>query len=159
MTVASSDGAEQLARFARAADWRNQPGPWRGEPDRVEFEHEGFPCLLRRSEMGNWCGYVAVPPGHPAHGVSFQTLDLGVHGGLSYSAKCFADICHVPKPGESDDVWWLGFDCAHGHDFIPRIHLVFEHDPAPLGVAYRTVDYVRGEVEDLARQLREMTAP
>ena len=39
-------------------------GPWDDEPDRVDFEHAGFPCLLLRNpRLGQWCGYVAVPPG------------------------------------------------------------------------------------------------
>lgn len=43
---------------------------------------------------------------------------LAVHGGLTYSDRCHDDICHVPAPGEPDDVWWFGFD---GYEVIqPR---------------------------------------
>lgn len=64
-------------------DWRAVEGPWKGEPDRVDFEHAGLPCLLKRSEdMGNWCGYVAVPPGHPLHGKDYAAADVDVHGGV-----------------------------------------------------------------------------
>lgn len=42
-------------------------GPWVDEDDHVLFEHAGLPCLLHRNSMGVWCGYAAVPPGHPYH--------------------------------------------------------------------------------------------
>ena len=78
------------------------PGPWQDEPDRIEFEHAGLPCLMLRSTTGgNWCGYAAVPPGHPAHGKPYQDVDADVHGGLTYADKCRDYICHVPKPAGS----------------------------------------------------------
>lgn len=140
------------------------PGPWQSEPDRVEWRHLGFACLMRRQpESGHWCGYVAVPPGHPWHGRGYsgvfdpesceyvvQPLPVDVHGGLTYADKCNGPICHVPQPGEPDDVWWLGFDCAHHRDLTPG-HMAFA-GPADV---YRTADYVRAEVESLARQALE----
>lgn len=120
-------------------------GPWRKEPDRVDFEHAGLPCLLQRNRMGAWCGYAAVPPGHPWHGVQYGAClspadpahandENGwhdcerrpeaiarVHGGLTYSGPCSGAICHVPKRGEPADVWWFGFDCAHFMDLIPKM--------------------------------------
>lgn len=81
---------------------------------REEFRSpDGFACLIRRTNIGIWCGYVAVPPGHPWHGKHYDAVDADVHGGLTYAEPCSGEICHVPQPGESDDVWWLGFDCGH----------------------------------------------
>lgn len=100
------------------------PGPWDGEPDRVEFESAGLPCLLLRGPSGIWCGYVAVPPGHRCHGWELDAdvlADIRVHGGLTYAAACDGSrICHIPKPGDPADVWWLGFDCGHAGDYIPK---------------------------------------
>ncbi len=135
------------------------PGPWQDEPDRVEFEHLGFPCLIiRQAHSGGLCGYVAVPPGHPWHGVDFAgcASDVehpDVHGGVTYSRKC----CHVPKPGEPDDVWWLGFDHAHCDDLSPRD----ANDPDSRTrhfETYRDIAYVRQGVESLARQAAEVRA-
>jgi hypothetical protein len=42
------------------------------------------------------------------------------------------------------DVWWIGFDCAHLHDLVPA-------HPSP-GDIYRDEHYVRNELEGLARQ-------
>lgn len=127
------------------------PGPWQSEPDRVEFEHAGFPCLmLRQPRLGHWCGYVAVPPGHPWHGKGYDDVDARAHGGLTYAEKCSGGVCHVPKPGEPDDVWWLGFDCAHLGDFSP----VGNSQPYAFGSPeeYRDAEWVRREVERLAAQ-------
>lgn len=54
-------------------------GPWRGEPDRVEWVDEGarLPCLvMRHPEMGNLCGYVGVPPAHPAWGLHYDGITM-----------------------------------------------------------------------------------
>ena len=137
------------------------PGPWDDEPDRVEWRHEGVPCLAVRNRWGAWCGYAAVEPGHPFHGRdgSDGSLDLDVHGGITYSDACAGPICHVPEPGEPDNVWWLGFDCSHAWDYAPGLGRVRDAGsiamgPSSLGEVYRTLEYVRRETEKLADQLR-----
>jgi hypothetical protein len=125
-------------------------GPWDDEPDRVEFEHAGLPCLLNRGGGGAWCGYAAVPPGHPLHGQDYEVPDISVHGGLTYAGECHGAICHVPKPGEPDDVWWFGFDCAHAFDLTPS---KLPYAPPIFDEVYRDVAYVRRETERLAEQL------
>lgn len=133
------------------------PGPWMDEPDRLEFEHEGFPCIVQRVQGGHLCGYVAVPPGHPWHGVDLSNYPEGiehpeVHGGITYAEKCVGNICHVPKPGESDDVWWLGFDHAHAGDRSPRDFTEFPGSWLNQTDTYKTIDYVKTGCESLARQ-------
>lgn len=139
-------------------------GDWDGEPDREEWRSHGLPCLIVRNDLGALCGYVGVPPGHRMHGKALDDADdLSVHGGISYANACAGHICHVPREGEPDDVWWLGFDCGHGWDFMPGLYAnlrkalaglkdpLFESD-ARYGT-YRPIGYVRGEVERLAEQL------
>lgn len=149
------------ATRADKSSW--QPGPWQSEPDRVEFEHAGFPCLLKRvMTSGHWCGYVGVPPSHPAHGKDYDNdlLDsVSIHGGLTYADECDGDpvagICHVPKPGEPEHAWWFGFDCAHGGD---KSHFV-GRDFAPISFFnghYWTVGEVERETRKLAEQLRQV---
>ena len=130
-------------------------GPWKTEPDHIVFRDQvtGYPCIIHRVDShGALCGYVGVPPGHPAHRKDYSDAALEsieVHGGLTYADECGDTICHVPEPGESDDVWWLGFDTAHCGDFTPAHHtksdLKYE--------TYRTVEYVREECRKLALQL------
>lgn len=147
--------------YAKArVDWRQwPPGDWDGEPDRIEWRSAGSPLprLMVRGPLGSWCGYVGVPEGHPLFGKNYDdaaTEALDAHGGLTYAAACSGSICHVPREGESDHVWWFGFDCAHLGDVTPGL-LRYELGPSPFGESYRDVWYVSREVERLASQLDE----
>jgi hypothetical protein len=126
-------------------DW--PPGPWDGEPDKLQFSHMGLPCLIVRNNDGTLCGYAGLPPGHPAREVEADDLPVSVHGGLTYRKKCNPPVCHVPEPGETDDILWLGFDCGHVLDGGP------ERDYGD----YRDVAYVRAQCERLAEQLQDLT--
>lgn len=154
-------------------------GPWEGEPDKIQFIHEesGYDALIVRNQgLGNLCGYVGVPEGHPAFEKECGEIGVAVHGGLTFSNFCAPDgseaenICHVPLPGRSDKVWWLGFDCAHGQDKKPfNIFKGVGKDVAeelkkiaPMYArfvdsgTYKTIDYVKAEIESLAYQLAGM---
>lgn len=131
-------------------------GPWVRENDRVEWRENGLPCLILRNQMGAWCGYVAVPPGHPWHGAHPLDVPADVHGGISYCATCTARICHVPAPGESDDVWWVGFACVHASDFLPALAVLIP--PAfrsREALRYRTEQFAADQVRQLAMQARD----
>lgn len=137
-------------------------GPWMREPDRLDFEHAGFPCLLVRGPLGQWCGYVAMPPGHRLHGRDSSECDeaVSVHGGITYADSCAGHVCHVPKPGEPDNVWWLGFDFAHAYDFKPAMQAMRKLSgggPPPQSLLdaehYWTMDEARAETERLADQV------
>jgi hypothetical protein len=127
---------------------------WKSEPDRVEFESDGFPCLIVRGPVKALCGYVALPPGHPWHGKHYNDVEPSpdVHWGLTYSNKCHGKICHEAKAGEPDNVWWLGFDCAHSGDLCPGMEpILYEHGYS----AYRNIAYVKKECEKLAQQCKQ----
>lgn len=128
------------ARFSR--------GPWDNEPDKLNWKDKetGMPCMIVRNSMGALCGYVAVHRGHPHYGKDYDAVDVECHGGLTYANKCVGHICHAPEPGEPDDVWWFGFDCAHAWDFIPSCS--DDGDGT-----YRDIGFVREQVTALARQL------
>ena len=146
-------------RWIDRTDWTC--GPWDNEPDRVEWRYLGMPCLIVRGPSSALCGYVGVSPGHPWHGMGYDDIDVSVHGGLTYSNKCQADghICHVAKPGEPDNVWWIGFDCAHAWDLKPNYGATVKRLGAvffPMtDEVYRDLGYVRAQVESLARQVAE----
>ena len=141
---------------ATKSEWG--PGQWQAEPDRLEWRHaSGLPCLIVRSHMGSLCGYVGVPPEHPFYMRHYDSCEVDVHGGLTYSGHCRGRICHKPEPGEERDIWWLGFDCAHYQDLVPYMRVMLGQLPSfrPLhnGDRYRSIDYVRIEVEQLAAQV------
>lgn len=168
----------KTASFVDKSGWAR--GPWDEEPDRVEWrvpDAPGLACLMVRGPMGCWCGYVGVPPEHPLHGADMANEpDLDVHGGITFAAPCQVEsgrgpaalVCHVPAPGESDNVWWFGFDCGHAWDVSPEMDAQLRrHGSGPYSEAmaaldaqyltksttYKTLAYVQAEVESLARQL------
>jgi hypothetical protein len=148
-----------LEHKVNRAGWGD--GPWDGEPDRVEWRHEsGLPCLIVRNFTGAWCGYVGVGREHPDYERPYKHIDVDVHGGLTYSDRCQGQgqICHEAGPGEPDEMWWVGFDCAHVFDLVPGMEAIERtlapHIPwAELEAVYRDVAYVRAEVERLADQM------
>jgi hypothetical protein len=112
----------------KEADWG--PGPWVDEPDKAQWtdERTGLPCVARRNIDGAWCGYVAVNSDHPLWQVGWQDAGLRVEGiYVNYAAHCEEDgpiedrVCHIPEPGQPDDVWWFGFDLAHAWDYQPFV--------------------------------------
>ncbi len=148
----------QIRTQPRDGTW--PAGPWDDEPDYASWIDEAtdLDCLAVRSFSGAWCGYVGLPPGHPDHGRDYTDLQPQpvVHGGLTYSATCRGDICHVAQPGRPDDVWWLGFDCAHSLDFSPALAAYAATMPTYPGMSdqtYRDLDYVVRETGQLAAQL------
>jgi hypothetical protein len=147
------------------------PGPWQGEPDKLSWTDpgSGLPCLIVRNRLGALCGYVGVAPEHPWHGIPYnhrlgddepQEI-ISVHGGLTFSDGCDDDgdeataICHIAEPGQPDHVWWFGFDCSHGFDFVPGLlarEAAMGMPPDDRGT-YRDVEYVKTQIESLALQL------
>jgi len=141
------------------------PGPWHDEPDRVVFEHAGYPCILNRGPLGSWCGYVGVPEGHPWFGKRYDDVEADVHGGLTYARPCQGDVCHAaPEPR-----YWLGFDCSHYRDLVPGLEALLAEsrekmgrpqvDKGKFGVTYKDVGYVRAETESLAEQAAQAGMP
>lgn len=170
MTFTRVDGKLVLPRFivwdeckiVRIESRTMPDGPWHDEPDHVDFEHDGVPCILHRGPAGAWCGYVAVPPAHPWHGKDYSSIydesSPDVHGGITYARPCQGDVCHVAKPGEPDDVWWLGFDCNHHGDM--DLQKVCENNGSGyrfdgyFHLAYRDLAYARRETKKLAAQAK-----
>ena len=133
-----------------------KPGPWDSEPDKVNWVDQatGLDCMMVRNHVGAWCGYVGVPKGHPHYQVDYSGLlwEYDVHGGLTYSSECAGHICHTPEAGRPDDVWWLGFDCAHLGDLAPST-TKYPSLGFPADGKYRDQAYVREEVTSLALQI------
>jgi hypothetical protein len=140
-------------------------GSWQDEPDKKQWldQETGLPCLIVRNTLGVLCGYVGVPEGHWAYLRHYDDVPVDVHGGLTFSDKCQGGdetraICHI---ADDDRVWWLGFDCAHAGDYMPKTESFFRKaiEHLPYGIpsdVYRDFAYVTQEVESLARQLKDL---
>lgn len=142
-------------------------GPWDKEVDKKQWLDlkTGLPCLIvRHGSSGHLCGYVGIDSKHPLFGKTYGEIaeDLYVHGGLTFSGECGGDICHKVEEGEDDNIWWLGFDCAHSGDLTSfQIHneswkKELEEEYKKIGYpedVYRTIDYVARQCRKLAKQL------
>jgi hypothetical protein len=143
------------------------PGPWDDEPDIVQWLDPAtrLPCYAARGSVGSWCGYVAIPEGHPDYGVEYDQLDqhYEVHGGLTWSSD------DMPHAAEAEgNWWWIGFDCIHWQDIAPVLEAthreLFQRSGNPLWddsrldslrPTYKTLGYVEAEVTQLAQQVAE----
>lgn len=165
-------------------------GPWLTEPDKKQWLDDvtGYPCLIVRNPLGALCGYVGVNAKHPCYDQDYDNVDVDVHGGLTFSNPCqkytaenmhlgpieqmqAEAICHLVENDEDDNIWWLGFDCAHLHDLVPDMA---RHNRSPQMAAiyaqfnipttssihadetYRDINYVTNEVLSLALQLKSI---
>lgn len=96
----------------------------------------GFDCEIREIEWsGHLCGYVKIPEGHPSHGKDYFDIDVDVHGGLTYGQF-------------RDDGYWIGFDCAHFGDLLPK-------SPSRFGGVFRDKEYVLRELKHMTEQIAE----
>jgi len=104
----SSKRTDEILGFdAPKASWGE--GPWQREPDRADFVTKaGLHAVCLRHTFGSWCGYVAVPPAHPAHGMDPGAIDVRVHGGVTYAASGARDVYRTSPSGEEGS-YWIGF--------------------------------------------------
>jgi hypothetical protein len=142
-------------------------GEWDNEPDKMQWQDEetGLPCLAVRGPGGHWCGYVGVPEGHPYFEKDYDDCTVDVHGGLTFADHCqeveseCTGVCHKPGDGEQDNVWWLGFDCAHCYDLSPTSESFRRQlGWSASGGCYRTLTFVQAEAAKLAEQLTAVSA-
>ena len=131
--------------------------------------NDRYKCRIQRTKgIGIWCGYVAIPEGHPCYGMHYDDVhkeypELKVHGGLTYSEK----IVNYHRDYE-EGYWELGFDCAHADDVIPTLDNILD-PPMHLArtitnlfegvrdtVTYKNKIWVWNETNELAFQLEEI---
>lgn len=113
-----------------------------------------------KSDFNKW---EPGPTYEPVPGIGEAIRKIEVHGGLTWA-------------GERNGAWEFGFDCAHAGDYCPEmeamLHRIYitndesikwqqrQERMAALGPqwqdTYRTIDYVRQEVTELARQLKAL---
>lgn len=113
----------------------------------------GYLCrILRPYNDGHLCGYVNVPDTHPMYNKDYSSsfydgpfYGIEVHGGLTYSGD-------MDVKGN----WWIGFDCVHSGDLSPRDVLVYGFRSYHIDDVYQTKEYVKSEVTNLAKQLKNI---
>lgn len=74
-----------------------------------EFNYNGLNCYVLMMPYGYRCGYVEIPKGFEYYGQECTHLEC--HGGITYAEDYLATVSN-----DEDDVWYIGFDCAHAWD-------------------------------------------
>lgn len=128
--------------------------PWEYEPDLYEWTHRGVECVARRNlTHGAWCGYVDIPRAMwmKFNRNRFDTMTesieqlITVHGGVTYSEN------NLDK-----DAFRVGFDCAHGGDFLPKINVTMNYG-VESSLTYRDLAFVIAECESMVDQILTVT--
>ena len=145
-------------------------GPWIKEPDAVAWINYGLPCLIKRIDVwGHLCGYVGVFKQHPLYKKEQNELEnfeqISVHGGVSFCGLNEKnDALHFRVNGLK--IWWIGFDCHHTYDYAPRYSRDFLEIEQMYGykstnieeiLKYRDIEYVKTQVNNLAKQLYDLS--
>ncbi len=158
------DYLEYLSPFVDRSGWKFKPGHVvHDEPDIATWKDRktGYVCLAYRGHMGSWCGYVGVPVGHVSHGVGYAAevvCGTQCHGGLTYAGSYDSFNQYVK---DAETTWFFGFDCAHGGDYVPFMDTVVAGNGINIfntDSTYRTLEYVKSEITELADQLHKLDA-
>jgi hypothetical protein len=119
----------------------------------------GYDCAIRRvGTLGHLCGYVRVPETHPYYNKQIMDTDLDnfqVHWGLTFDGKMDFVQDDYTLSKDNREGHWIGFDCAHSGDLYPPNILKYNEN-IPSHEVYRTMEYVKKECENLAKQLKEL---
>lgn len=169
-SVAKSEGLPK-------AEWGE--GAWQHEPDGKEFTASDLICVLvRHPKFGHWCGYIAIPLGHPLYGKGYDAAHeaapaLRVHGGFTYADSAAPPLApYSGDYGKGLGLWWFGFDCAHAGDYSPGLRAFTasvmkahgEKDPTSMfdwkkHETYRDITYAERECRMAAKALAGLMAP
>jgi hypothetical protein len=127
------------------------------EPDSwLHIEDDGLVMAAARGSGGAWCGYLGIPK--TMANAYDHAKGVRVHGGLTYEGTesprslSTTTVMALSVSGHEMPVFWIGFDCAHFGDLVP------EHGWSEGGI-YRDLEFVRGEIQRMADQVRGLEEP
>jgi len=122
--------------------------------------HEGYVGAIVLQPLGHYCGYVGVPPGHPAYGGDYTSDEdiyfLEVHGGVTYSGEQNEENGNYPtQDPEYDGRWFIGFDAAHAYD-LPNPSRVIESDEFTEEEKKRAYHYGKAMLDSVEKMREEV---
>jgi len=99
----------------------------------MQGEYRGIPFIAYQTQIGNWCGYIRLPDGHPYcrfidkkrwfnigsrrfYHNDYDEIPLDCHGGITFGQKVRAKD---KWPQGFTDGYWVGWDYAHLGDYYP----------------------------------------
>jgi hypothetical protein len=89
------------------------------------FVKENTHLSREYNDFGWGNGYVAIPEGHPCHGLGYDEIharyDIDVHYGLTYASSAGTNsYLEANVEGINPTDWIVGFDTAHLGDGLDR---------------------------------------
>lgn len=127
--------------------------------------HRGYPYAVLFQKLGFRCGYVGIPKTDRYYGCDESEVPVCCHGGLTYADSFLAGV------DDSNDIWWIGFDCAHWNDkedytamlkYFPddddvkrivQVHMSIESKFPNDGAAVKDLQFVENECISIIDQL------
>ena len=109
------------------------------EGDQKEWVYKDYMCRISRNRLQALCGYVYLEKEDKFYNVDYDSIQVSVHGGLTYANM-------------EGDYWVIGFDCSHSGDLSPFLMDVQNTYRHSMGI-YRDMKYVQRECEFLVDQL------
>jgi hypothetical protein len=95
-------------------------------------------CSIHRNSIKVLCGYIKLSKDNSLYEVSYNDINISVHGGLTYDGY------------DENENWVIGFDCGHYGDLTPYL-LSVGVDFTQEGI-YRDTEYVKSQCESMAEQ-------
>lgn len=128
--------------------------PWLSEPDSwLHIDDDGLVLAAVRAGVGWWRGYLGI---HKAMDHN-RLRGIRAHGGLTYKkaespgSLTTTMLMALSVSGYEMPVFWIGFDCGHRGDMVPQQGWI------EVGI-YRDLEFVRGEIQRMADQVRALEA-
>jgi hypothetical protein len=119
------------------------------EGDELTWNHDIFKCkIIRHKVMLHLCGYVGVPKNHFLYKKTYSVFEqiIHPHGGITFSGFFDKD----PK-----EYWYIGFDCSHYEDLIPKYILgkSMIYDVLRNKQTYKDINFVKDNIKILINKL------
>lgn len=128
--------------------------PWLFEPDYTSYKIKDLHCIIKRGPSTSLCGYIGIPitkdPYKNLIPMENWHEELRVHGGITFTESSRISMHRMfPEFRYTRKLLWIGFDCSHYQDLLPLTFMEFGRREGQ----YRTIDYVKREIEKLAEQI------
>lgn len=106
------------------------------ENGRYTSFYRGLRFAIVRQPTGHLCGYVKIP-----RGLTIDKEEIKAHGGITFEGSIGYLI------GNTGSGNWIGFDCAHAYDLIPKSHPFSRYE------TYRDSLYVEMQCRKIINQI------
>lgn len=106
---------EEFMRF-----WKKPGYPWSDEPDELYWKYLDIECMMLRSPIGCWCGYIKLPKTHRFYKKSVNFINEALKECNVYEITYASHKNN--KTGKITKSWFIGIDAGGVNDLIPALY-------------------------------------